>query len=166
MYPTDVVHIHNLLYFTTQTCLWDEIFFWSLPQQTAGVLLYANLGPQLIQFILIAVTSGLVVALLLLERKDFGDINLLDRMCHREGVTCGYHDRRLLRNLRKKISSPELLFDLSLELRIPRYSIETCIENNKGSINQATFDVVHKVWYENRMTWARIVRVGKYSNKL
>ena len=117
----------------------------------AGVLLYTNLGPQLIQFILTAVTFGLVVALLLMERKGFGDINLLDCTCHRDGgVTCGYHDTRLLRNLSKKISSPELLFDLGLELRIPRYSIETYIENNKGSINQAAFDVVHKVWYEKQ----------------
>ena len=113
-----------------------------------GVLLCINLDSQFIQIVLIAITFVLVVALLFMERKDFDVINVLACTCRRYGgVTCVYHDIRLLRNLSRKISSQELLFDLGLELRIASYTIETCIENNKGSINQAAFDMVYKFWY-------------------
>ena len=70
--------------------------------------------------------------------------------CDERHSKCEQHDEKLLRKISKIVSKCGDMIDLGLALDIKRKVIESCYEDNKGSINTAVLKLL-QTWYDRQL---------------
>ena len=107
--------------------------------------------------LLLGITLGAGLTMFLNERLKWCDNKNQDNhslaMCtcvHSEHIFCNEHDPRLLMTLSCNIPDEQLMTRLGLELCVNPNTIRSCRENNRYSIEQATYDMLYHKWYKRQ----------------
>ena len=120
-----------------------------------GVVITLSVVGILSKDLLLGITLGSGLTMFVHERLKWYDNKNQDNhslaVCtcvESEHLFCDEHDPRLLMTLSCNIPDEQLMTRLGLELSVKANTIRSCRENNKNSIEQATFHMLYHKWYK------------------
>ena len=115
-----------------------------------------SLSKDLLLGTLFGIALGIGLTMFIYERfKSFDHRNQGNgglAICTRQTnqIHCEDHDPRLLIALSYNIQDEQLMTRLGIELSVNPNTIRSCRENNRNSIEQATFDMLYHKWYKRQ----------------
>ena len=121
-----------------------------------GLTVIVSLSTDLLLGTLFGIALGIGLTMFIYERlklyncehRNQGFDRLAICTCQSNQISCDEHDPRLLMTLSCNIPDEQLMTRLGLELCVNPNIIRSCRENNRNSIEQATFDMLYHKWYK------------------
>ena len=121
-----------------------------------ALIVIISLSKDLLLGILFGISLGIGLTMFIYEHfkafdhRNQGNGGLATCTCQANQINCEDHDPRLLMDLSCNISEEQLMTRLGIELSVNPNTIRSCRENNRNSIEQATFDMLYHKWYKRQ----------------